>query len=98
MEISRDKMRGKLCLTQKQYLKKELQRFGMNENSKPISTPLVPHLKLSAQLSPKTDVERQYKKKVSYVNAVGSLMYTMVCTRPDISQVVGVVSTYIGKL
>ena len=32
--------------------------------------------------------------KVPYSNAVGSLMYDMVCTRPDISHAVGIVSMY----
>ena len=32
--------------------------------------------------------------KVPYSNAVGSLMYAMVCTRPDISHAVGIVSRY----
>ena len=32
--------------------------------------------------------------KVPYSNAVGSLMYAMVCTRPDISHAVGTVSRY----
>ncbi|KAI3467777.1 hypothetical protein Pfo_024440, partial [Paulownia fortunei] len=50
--------------------------------------------KISAQLSPKNDEEREYMAKVPYANAVGSLMYAMVCTRPDISQAVGVVSRY----
>ena len=94
MEISRDRPRGKLCLNQKQYLKKVLQCFGVNENTKHVSTPLASHLKLSAQLSPKTEEEREYMAKVPYANAVGSLMYAMVCTRPDISQAVGVVSRY----
>ena len=94
MEISRDRKRGKLCLTQKQYLKKVLQRFGMNEDSKPVSTPLASHLKLSSLLSLKTDEERAYMAKVPYANAVGSLMYAMVCTRPDISQAVSVVSRF----
>ncbi|KAE8725113.1 hypothetical protein F3Y22_tig00009009pilonHSYRG00067 [Hibiscus syriacus] len=94
MEISRDRQRGKLCLTQKQYLRKVLQCFGMNENTKHVSIPLASHLKLSSQLSPKTNVERVYMAKVPYANAVGSLMYAMVCTRPDISQAVGVVSRY----
>ena len=94
MEISRDRQRGKLCLNQKQYLKKVLQCFGVNENTKHVSTPLASHLKLSAQLSPKTEDEREYMAKVPYANAVGSLMYAMVCTRPDISQAVGVVSRY----
>ncbi|XP_068466694.1 secreted RxLR effector protein 161-like [Phaseolus vulgaris] len=32
--------------------------------------------------------------KVPYANAVGSLVYAMMCTRPDISQTVSVVSRY----
>ena len=94
MEISRDRKLGRLCLTQKQYLRKVLKRFGMNEKSKSVSTPLAPHFKLSASLSPKDDAEREHMSKVPYANAVGSLMYAMVCTRPDISQAVGVVSRY----
>ncbi|KAE8665322.1 Detected protein of unknown function [Hibiscus syriacus] len=39
-------------------------------------------------------LERVYMAKVPYANAVGSLMYAMVCTRLDISQAVGVVSRY----
>ena len=34
---------------------------------------------------------------VSYVSAIGSLMYEMVCTRPDIAHVVGVLSRYMSK-
>ncbi|KAG8480295.1 hypothetical protein CXB51_024758 [Gossypium anomalum] len=93
-DISRDRQRGKLCLNQKQYLKKVLQCFGAKENTKHVSTPLASHLKLNAQLSLKTEEEREYMAKVPYANAVGSLMYAMVCTRPDISQAVGVVSRY----
>ena len=94
MEIVRDRQRGTLCLTQKQYLKKVLQRFGMSEKTKPVSTPLAPHFKLSASQCPKTEEEREYMSKVPYSNAVGSLMYAMVCTRPDISHAVGTVSRY----
>ena len=94
MEISRHRERGKLWLSQKQYLKRILQRFGIYDDTKPVSTPLAPHLKLSSQLSPTTDEEREYMAKVPYANAVGSLMYTMVCTRPDISHVVSIVSRY----
>ncbi|XP_042038256.1 secreted RxLR effector protein 161-like [Salvia splendens] len=94
MENTRDREGGKLWLTQKQYLIKVLQRFGVNDDSKSLSTPLAPYLKLSSQLSPKTEDEREYMAKVPYANAVGSLMYAMVCTRPDISQAVGIVSRY----
>ena len=93
-EIARDRQRGTLCLTQKQYLKKVLQRFGMSEKTKPVSTPLAPHFKLSASQCPKTEEEREYMSKVTYSNAVGSLMYAMVCTKLDISHAVGTVSRY----
>jgi len=35
---------------------------------------------------------------VSYASAVGSLMYAMVCTRPDIAHTVGVLSKFMSKL
>jgi len=34
---------------------------------------------------------------VPYASAVGSLMYAMVCTRPDIAHVVGVLSRFMSK-
>jgi hypothetical protein len=36
--------------------------------------------------------------RVPYPSVVGSLMYAMVCTRPDIAHVVGVVSRYMNNL
>ena len=36
--------------------------------------------------------------KVPYASAVGSLMYAMVCTKPDIGSDVGVVSRYMSNL
>ncbi|KAE8706002.1 hypothetical protein F3Y22_tig00110410pilonHSYRG00039 [Hibiscus syriacus] len=50
--------------------------------------------KRCASMSPKDDAEREYMSKVPYASAVGSLMYAMVCTRPDISHAIGVVSRY----
>ena len=94
MEIQRDRVQGKVCLSQKQYLKKILQRFGMDEKTKHVSTPLASHFKLSAAMSPNTDDERRYMAQVPYQSVVGSLMYAMVCTRPDISQAVSIVSRY----
>jgi hypothetical protein len=36
IEINRDRQRGKFWLIQKQYLKKVLQRFDMNKDTKPV--------------------------------------------------------------
>ena len=35
--------------------------------------------------------------EVPYVSTVGSLMHVMVCTRPDIAQVMRVVSRYMSN-
>ena len=49
-------------------------------------------------MSPKTVEERKYMTRVPYTSAVGSLMYAMVCTRPDLSQAVSMVSRYMHDL
>ena len=67
------------------------------ENSKPISTPLATHFKLSTEMYPSTKEEREYMSHVPYANVVGSLMYAMVCTRPDISHAISVVSRYMAN-
>ena len=38
-----------------------------------------------------------YMSRVPYASAVGSLMYVMVCTRPDIAHAVSVVSRFMNK-
>ncbi|PHU15135.1 Retrovirus-related Pol polyprotein from transposon TNT 1-94 [Capsicum chinense] len=66
------------------------------QNAKPVSTPLVAHFKLSITLSPKIDNERDYISRVPYSSA-GSPMYTMVCSRPDLSYAVSAVSKYMAN-
>ncbi|PON33692.1 hypothetical protein PanWU01x14_350640, partial [Parasponia andersonii] len=88
---------GVLKLSQEEYVKKVLSRFNMN-GAKPVSTPLASHFKLTKEQSPSTEQERAYMAKVPYSSAIGSLMYAMVCTRPDIAHAVGVVSRYMSNL
>ncbi|KAH9697268.1 Integrase catalytic domain-containing protein [Citrus sinensis] len=95
MEIRRDKKNGSVWLTQKSYLKKVLERFGMDDKTKPVCTPLAPHFKLSSFSCPRSQEECDYMARVPYASAVGSLMYAMVCTSPDISQAVSMISRYI---
>ena len=67
------------------------------QDSKPISTPLFINFKLSSSMSPNNEAERMEMSRVSYASAVGSLMFAMICTRPDITQAVGVVSRYMAN-
>ena len=81
----------KLWISQEKYIEKVLKKFNMN-NAKPVTSPLPVHMKLSSEQCPTTDENKKTMKNVPYSSAVGSLMYTMVCTRSDIAHAVGVVS------
>ncbi|KAK3010466.1 hypothetical protein RJ639_013018 [Escallonia herrerae] len=96
MEIHRDRKAGKLWVTMKSYVEKVLERFSML-NAKPVSTPLGAHFQLSSQLCPSTEEDIEYMSRVLYANTVGYRMYAMVCTRPDISHAVSMVSRYMGN-
>ena len=96
MRIIRDKANGTLKLSQSEYVKKVLSRFNMNE-TKPVSTPLGSHFKLSKEQSPNTEEERDHMSKVPYASAIGSLMYAMVCTRPDIAHAVKLVNIFMSR-
>ena len=81
-------------MMQKGYLKKVLQKFNINGDTKPVNTPLTPHFKLKVIMSPTSVEEHEYMTHVSYASIVGSLMYEIVCTRSDLSQTVSMVSRY----
>lgn len=96
MQIHRDRNNRKIWLSQKNYLKKILRRFNM-QDCKPISTPLPVNFKLSSEMCPSSENERMEMSRVPYASAVGSLMFAMICTRPDIAHAVGVVSRYMAN-
>ncbi|KAL5701529.1 gibberellin 2beta-dioxygenase [Ranunculus cassubicifolius] len=64
------------------------------EQCRPISTPLAKGEKLSKKMAPSSIDEINEMKTKPYAQAVGSLMYAMLCTRPDLCYVVGLVSRY----
>ncbi|KAH9764272.1 hypothetical protein KPL70_001465 [Citrus sinensis] len=92
MQIKRDRESKVLYLSQEDYVKMVLTRFNM-EDSKPVSTPLSAHFQLSKSLEPTTDDDFNYMREIPYSSAVGSIMYAMVCTRPDLAHGVGVISS-----
>ena len=96
MKIVRDRGVKKLWLSHERYIEKVLQRFNMDK-AKVVSCPLANHFKLSSKQCPSTDKEKEEMEKVPYASAVESLMYAMVCTRPDITHAVGVVSRFLSN-
>lgn len=96
IRITRDRNARKLWLSQEKYIEKVLRRFNM-DNAKAVSSPLANHFRLSSKQSPSTEKEKASMQRVPYASAVGSLMYAMVCTRPDIAHAVGVVSRFLSN-
>ncbi|GKA31045.1 gag-pol polyprotein, partial [Tanacetum coccineum] len=94
MQIHRDRVSRKIWLSQKSYVKKILQRFSM-QDCKSISTPFPTDVKLSSKMSLSSEKERMEMSRVPYASAVGSLMFAIICTRPDIAHAVGVASQYL---
>jgi hypothetical protein len=67
------------------------------DGAKSVSTPTGGHFRLTKDQSPKTNQEEAYTSKVLYASNIRSLMYAMICTRPDIAHAVGVVSKYMNN-
>ena len=55
---------------------------------RPVTTPLAGHFKLFSKQCPQSPEEEEMSR-VPYASMVGSLMYAIVCTRPDLTYVFG---------
>jgi hypothetical protein len=66
-------------------------------DSNPVITLIAPHFKLSSAQCPTKDEDLKYMSKVPYSSVVGSLMYVMVCSCPDLSYAMSLVSTYMAN-
>lgn len=73
-------------LTQSHYVEKVLKRFG-HFDDKPVVTPFDPTCKLSKN-------EGESVSQLEYTQIVGSLMYIMNCTRPDLAYSLSRLSRY----
>ncbi|KAK1648037.1 hypothetical protein QYE76_065842 [Lolium multiflorum] len=93
IKIYRDRSRRLIGLSQSTYLDKILKKFRMDESKKGF-LPMLPGKVLSKTQGPATADERERMSKIPYASAVGSIMYAMLCTRPDIAHVVSLTSRY----
>jgi len=96
IRILRDRSKRLIGLNQSTYLDKVLKRFCM-ENSKKGELPIQSNTKMSKTQSPSTDEEIAEMSRIPYASAVGSIMYAMTCTRPDVSFALSMVSRYQGN-
>lgn len=83
ISIERDQAKQSIYLSQKSYAKSILEKFGF-QDCKPVQTP--------QEVGYRSDNVTDSTEKFPYREAVGSLMYLMVSTRPDLASVISVLS------
>ncbi|KAK8983773.1 hypothetical protein V6N11_009559 [Hibiscus sabdariffa] len=93
VKIYRDRSRRLLGLSQSTYIDKVLKRFSMEESKRGF-LPMRHGISLSKEMCPSTPQERERMSQIPYASAIGSIMYAMICTRPDLSHALSMTSRY----
>ncbi|KAK9028101.1 hypothetical protein V6N11_067915 [Hibiscus sabdariffa] len=93
VKIYRDRSRRLLDLSQSTYIDKVLKRFSMEESKRGF-LPMRHGISLSKEMCPSTPQERERMSQIPYASAIGSIMYAMICTRPDLSYALSMTSKY----
>ena len=95
LQVFRDRAARRLKLSQPKYTSIVLKRFNQH-NYVPVSTPLSPDSStLHRGQGPDTEEERRHMEQFPYRAVVGSLMYLMVGTRPDLAYPLGRLSAFL---
>lgn len=92
VHFKRDRAKRTLTLSQDDYARSVLRRFGMQQCD--VSDTPAPGHRLSKSMGPKSEEERAAMRKVPYRAAVGALLYLTTATRPDLAQAVGQVARF----
>ncbi|CAI7900037.1 unnamed protein product [Closterium sp. NIES-53] len=90
LQITRDRVRRTITLTQSHMVHQVLQRFGFRYSS-PLSTPLPTGHSLSNPPS-----HESIEPSGLYPELVGCLMYLMTCTRPDLAYPLSILARYVA--
>lgn len=93
MKIDRDGNQRRLSITQPDSIDAILKKFKM-EDCNSVSTPAEPGLKLTKNMSPQSDKEKEEMEQIPYKESVGALLYISTTTRPDISYAVSQVAKF----
>lgn len=78
------------------YVSKVLKRFSISD-CKLVSHPLANHFKLSSEQSLKTNEEFERMNKIPHTNITVSIMYLMVCTKPDLGHGISILNKFMAN-
>ena len=91
IKLWRDRKNKMLGLSQAGYIDKILEQFSMQNSKRGLLT-FRHGLPLFDDQRPKNLEEENMMRQIPYASVVGSLIYAILCTRPNICYLVGIVS------
>lgn len=91
MEVTRDWAKHEIYLSQAEYVEDMLKKFAQ-EDAKEYNTPL----QVNHNLTVAQEGDEQHPDQDRYPELVGSIMYLMVCSRPDIAHAVSALSRFVA--
>ena len=93
IKIYRDTSRRLIGLSQSTYLDKVLKKLKMDQSKKGL-LPMLQGVKLSQTQSPTSAKDREKMEVSAYDSAICSIMYAMLCTRPDVCLAISLAGRY----
>ena len=93
IKIYRDRSRHLIALSQSTYLDKVLKRFRMDQAKKGFLH-VLKGKSLSVTQCPATAKEKEEMSNIPYALAIGSIMYAMLSTRPDVALALSLTSRF----
>jgi hypothetical protein len=94
IKITHNRQAHTISLSQTSYIDSILSCFSLSD-VKPVATPITPGTVLSKADSPSDATEMASMKKMPYQEAISSLMYAAVATRPDITFAISVLLQFL---
>ena len=96
IDITRNRQTRTLKISQGHFAISILKRYNM-EQCDGTHIPAKPNHRLTMDMCPKTREEQDQMKRIPYRECVGSLMYLMAMTRPDIALAVNQAAAYVSN-
>jgi len=93
-QIKRDRTARTISINQHAYIESMVERFELTE-AKPVSTPMVTGAQFSIEQGPATANQAARMRGVPYAEAIGSVLWPVVVSRPDAAYAVGILSQFI---
>ena len=93
-EIKRDREAKTLSINQRAYIESMAEKFRLT-NMKKIHTPMDPNVVFTTKQSPSTINQVARMKGIPYAEAIGSVLWPTVVSRPDTAYAVGILSQFI---